>query len=290
MSTNPSLATFLGSWSFDPSVVLGLVVALVIYIGGLRELNRRERLRRSVAPHHVLFFGLGLLAVFLALESPIDPYSTQLLWMHMVQHLLLLMIAPPLLLMGKPIPVLVVGAPRPLVVWLARGHARSGWFNGLTGLLVNPWFAWIAFTGTMLTWHIPSLYDAALRSSGVHLFEHFCFLITGMLFWWVVVQPYPGKPRVAHVWRVLFVFAAMIPETILGTIYILYGTPLYPFYAALPRLWGISVLDDQALAGNLMMVGGDAVMFIAAIPLVVRMMERFEEMELARFARHESSS
>jgi putative membrane protein len=287
MSTNPSLVTVLGSWNFDPSVVLGLLLTLVIYIGGLRELDRRGRLRRSVAPHHILYFCLGLLAVLLALESPIDLYASQLLWMHMVQHLLLLMIAPPLLLMGKPIPVLVVGAPRTLVVWLARNHARNGWFKGLTGLLVNPWFAWIAFTGTMLTWHIPSLYDAALRSSGVHLFEHFCFLITGMLFWWVAIQPYPGRPRVAYAWRVLFVFAAMIPETALGMIYILDGTPLYPFYAALPRLWGISVLDDQALAGNLMMIGGDAVMLIAAIPLIVGMMERFEEMELSRFARAE---
>ncbi|MGH2344245.1 MAG: cytochrome c oxidase assembly protein [Chloroflexota bacterium] len=289
MSTDPSLFTVLTAWTFEPSVLLGLILSAVIYVGGVRELKRRGRLDRSVAPRHMIYFGLGLLAILLSLESPIDRYSSQLLWMHMIQHLLLLMIAPPLLLLGKPIPVMVVGAPRPLVQWLARSHARTGWFKGLTHLLINPWFAWFAFTITMGAWHIPSLYDAALRSNGVHLLEHSCFLITGILFWWVVIQPYPGRPRVAYVWRVLFVAAAMLPETALGFAYILIGTPLYPFYAVLPRLWGISVLDDQGLAGNIMMVGGDSIMVIAAIPLVGRMMERFEELQLARFSRIEQA-
>ncbi|HVA92011.1 MAG TPA: cytochrome c oxidase assembly protein [Chloroflexota bacterium] len=288
MSTNPSLFSLLTAWSFDPNVVLGVVVTALIYGAGLRELSRRGRLRRSVASRHVVFFSLGLAAVVLALESPIDGLSDRLLYAHMIQHLLLLLIAPPLLLLGKPIPVLVVGAPRPLVRWLARGHARTPWFRGVVRLLTSPWFAWPAYVGNMLAWHLPSAYDAALRNDGVHHLEHLCFLISGILFWWVIIQPYPGRPRLAYGWRVLFILLAMAPDTALGMLFILDANPLYPFYAALPRMWGISVLDDQALAGNLMMIGGDVVMICAAIPLFAGMMERLEQMELARFARARS--
>jgi len=283
MPVHPSFVTVLTAWSFDPNVVLSLVMVALIYVAGLRELSRRGRLHRSVGPRHVLFFALGLLAI--VLESPIDALSNRLLTAHMVQHLLLLLIAPPLLLLGKPIPVLVVGAPRPLVRWLARGHARRSWFRRLTRLLTAPYFAWSAFIGNLLAWHLPVCYDAALGNDGVHHLEHLCFLVTGIMFWWVIVQPYPGRPRVAYGWRVLYILAAMVPGTLLGMVFIFSGTALYPFYAALPRMWDMSVLIDQSFAGTIMMVGGDAVLVCAAIPMFAGMMERLEEMELARFAR-----
>jgi len=285
MSSDPSLTTVLAAWSFDPNVVLGVVLTALIYLAGLRELSRRGRLRRSVAPRHVLLFTLGLLSIVLALESPIDALSSRLLTAHMVQHMLLLFLAPPFLLLGKPIPVLVVGAPRPIVRWLARGHARRGWFRGLTHLLTNPYVAWLAFIGNMLVWHLPACYDAALRNDSVHYLEHLCFLVTGIMFWWVIVQPYPGRPRVAYGWRVLYILAAMVPGTALGMLFIFAGTAIYPFYAALPRMWDMSVVTDQSFAGTIMMVAGDFILICAAIPLFAGMMERLEEMELARFAR-----
>ncbi len=289
MSTNPSIVSVLTQWSFDPSIVLGVVLTATIYTIGIRELAHRGRQGKSVAPRHMVYFALGLLSIVLALESPIDLLSNQLLTMHMVQHVLLLLIAPPLLLLGKPIPALVVGAPRPVVRWLAGSHARSPWFRRITRLLISPFVAWPLFFGVMLTWHVPAFYDAALTHSGIHYFEHICFLITGILFWWVIIQPLPGRPRLAYGWRVLYLFASMLPGTGLGLVFIFMNKPIYPFYAALPRLWGISVLDDQALAGNIMMVGGDAILLCALIPVFAGMMERLEEMEVARFARAQQS-
>jgi cytochrome c oxidase assembly factor CtaG len=284
MSTHPSPITVLTAWSFEPTVILSVALAAWIYIEGLRELARRGRLRRSVAPWQIASFGLGLLCILLGLISPIDTLSNQLLTAHMVQHLLLLMIAPPLLLLGKPIPVLLVGAPHGLVRSIARAHAKTPWFHDLTHLLTRAYVAWPLFVVTMLTWHLPVFYDAALNNVTVHLFEHVCFLVTGIIFWSVVVQPFPGPRRLAHGWRFLYVMAAMVPDSVLGSWFMVDGSPVYSFYAALPRLWDISVLDDQSLAGNIMLIGGDFVFAIALIPLFGGMMNRFEQRELARWA------
>jgi putative membrane protein len=284
VNANPSLVQVLSDWSFSPSVVVGVLLVVTIYLLGLRELSNRGRLRRTVRPRNEVYFALGMLAVMVALMSPIDALSNQLFAVHMVQHFLLLMVAPPLLLLGKPIPVLVVGAPRSLTRWVARRHARVAWFRGLTRLLTSPFVAWPLFVGTMLAWHFPVFFDAALQNDSMHVLEHLCFLTTGILFWWVVIQPYPGKPHLAYGWRFLYVLLAMVPESALGFWIILAGSPIYSFYTPLPRLWAISVLDDQALAGNIMMIGGDAVLAITLIWLGVGMMARLEEIEIARFA------
>jgi cytochrome c oxidase assembly factor CtaG len=289
VSSNPSILTILQDWSITPSVVVGTALAAVIYVRGLSTLRRRGRLRRTVSVWHEVSFALGLLAVVVALLSPVDSLSGELLSVHMVQHFLLLMVAPPLLLMGKPIPVLVVGAPRGLVQWIAVRHARVGWFRRLTRVLTSPFFAWPLFSGTMLAWHIPSLFDAALQDQNIHVLEHFCFFVTALPFWWVILQPYPGRPHLSHAWRFLYVLLAMIPDSALGLAIILSGTPVYAFYTHVPRLWGISVLDDQLLAGNIMMDGGDAVLGIALLWLFVHMMARLEQIELARFARPDLS-
>jgi cytochrome c oxidase assembly factor CtaG len=285
MPADPSAAAVLTDWAFDPTIVLAVALAAAVYAAGYRDLAHRGRRGQTVARRHAAYFGLGLLAIVLALVSPVDALSGRLLSMHMVQHLLLLMVAPPLLLLGRPIPVLVVGAPRPLARWLARSHARTPWFRGVTSLLTRPFVAWPIFFAVLLTWHLPALYDAALRDPGVHLLEHLSFLTAGILFWWVVVQPQPGRTRLAHGWRLLYVLAAMLPGSVLGLLFIVTGTPLYPFYAGLARLWGISVLDDQSLAGTIMLVGEDGVLACAMIPLFAGMMDRLEQIEMARFAR-----
>jgi cytochrome c oxidase assembly factor CtaG len=285
MSTNPSISSVLTEWAFDPSFIVSIALVATIYLIGLRRLAYRGQHGRIVTRQHIASFFLGLLAIILAFESPIDPLSNLLLSVHMVQHLLLLLIAPPLLLLGKPIPVLLVGAPHGLAQWLGRAHARTAWFRGVTRTLTGPFVAWTLFIGVMLTWHLPALYDAALGNAGVHLLEHLCFLFTGVLFWWVIIQPLPGAPRVAHGWRLLYVFTAMVPGTALGAIFVFASSSVYAFYAALPRLWGIPILNDQGLAGSIMMVGGDFILAIAAIPLFVGAMARLEQIEQARFAR-----
>jgi cytochrome c oxidase assembly factor CtaG len=256
--------------------VLGLLLSAWIYIAGLREMGRRGKSGKLVKPSHIASFGSGLAVIALALLSPIDALSDQLFVVHMVQHILLLVFAPPLLLLGKPVPVLLLGLPQPVVRWVARSHHRSRLFHGVVSFLTAPIVAWVLFNGWMLVWHLPAMYDAALRSVSVHLLEHLIFLVTGMLFWWVLLEPLPGGPRLAYSWRILYAFTAMLPGSALGLLFLFSKTAIYPYYAALPRLWGISVLDDQSMAGLVMWLVGDSILVAAAFWAFVMLMERYE--------------
>lgn len=278
MASNPSLVTVLLAWTFDPSVVLGLFLLGWVYVTGLRTLASRGRLARAAAPWRVALFALGLLAIFLALESPIDGLSLRLFSFHMTQHLLLLMVGPPLLLLGKPVPVLLVGAPHALVRRIARAHARKRWFHGLTRLLTSPLVAWVLYVGDIWMWHIPAFYQRTLQNQGVHLLEHLCFLTTGLLFWWVIVEPLPGPPRLHHGMRLLYAWSAVLPNTALGALFAFSNTPWYPFYADEPRLWGFSIMDDQRLAGIIMWLPGDMMYVTASALLFFAMLAREERL------------
>jgi cytochrome c oxidase assembly factor CtaG len=264
------------AWSFEPSVLLGLVIAAAIYVAGLREIARRGRPWRTVTRRRAVSFLLGLLAVLLALLSPIDTFADRLFALHMLQHLLLLMVAAPLLLLGKPLPVLLVGAPHGRVRRVARVHARTPWLHGLTRRLTSPLVAWPLYVGDIWLWHMPALYQLALQHEGVHLLEHLCFLGTGLLFWWVVIEPLPGPTRVHHGLRLLYAWAAVLPNTALGALFVFAGTPWYRFYAVQPRLFGTSVMDDQRLGGLIMWLPGDMMYVTAAALLFFAMLARDE--------------
>ncbi len=246
------LSTFLSAWTFEPSVVLGLALVAAVYVAGLRELDRRGRFGRAVGWRHAPLFALGLVALALALLSPIDAFAGRLLTLHMAQHLLLLAVAPPLLLLGKPIPVLLVGAPHGLVRWVARANRRTPWLHALSRALVSPALTWPLYVGAFIAWHIPVFYQAALRNEGIHLIEHLCFLFTALLYWWVIIQPAPGRDRVHVGVRMLYIWTAAIPTDGLALLISSRDKLWYPFYAAQPRMWGLSPLDDQRLGGYVM--------------------------------------
>ncbi len=276
MSGDPSLTSVLTAWSADPQVILGLALAGAVYGAGLRELARRGKLWRVVRRRHAASFALGLLALAVALLSPLDTYDTRLFSVHMVQHLVLIELAPPLLLLGKPIPVLLVGLPRGLVHGVARAHRRTPWLHQLTRWLTSPAVAWPLFVGDLLFWHAPALYQATLTHIGVHLLEHICFLGTGLLFWWVVIEPQPGRPRAHLGVRLLHSVAAMLPMNLLGAVYTFSGTLWYPFYATQAPLWGWAPLDDQRLGGIIMWLPG-SLFFMAAGSILFFMMLSVDE-------------
>jgi putative membrane protein len=284
MTTDPSLISILTEWTVDPSVVAGVVLAAVIYREGLVALRARGKLGQLVKPKHVASFAFGLITILLALESPIDALSDQLFSVHMVQHVLLLMIAPPLLLLGKPVPVLLVGLPHGLVRTVARAQHRSRLFHGLVRFLTAPVVTWTLFSGLTTVWHAPALYQEALLYPGVHLAEHFCFVISGLLFWWVALEPLPGGPRLGYAWRMLYTFAAMLPGMALGLVFVLSDSPVYPFYAQLPRLWGITEIDDQSAAGLVMWLLGDTILLAAAAWCFAKMMDGYEKRARAKDA------
>jgi putative membrane protein len=194
---------------------------------------------------HPWCFAAGLATIFIALLSPIDILADMLFLMHMTQHVLLIMVAPPLLLLGLP---------APLLRWLIL-ETR---LRGILAWLTNPIIAYVLVIGNLLTWHIPTLYEAALRNEIIHDLQHALFFYTALLSWWRVIDPTNGWfPHFR--WppaRWVYLMVAAPPSYVLGSI--LWGSSnvFYPYYTEAPRLWGLSALADQRYGGMLMWVQG----------------------------------
>jgi putative membrane protein len=188
-----------------------------------------------------LYFAGGLLALILALESPIDVGGDNYLFsLHMVQHLILAMIVPPLLLLGLP------------PAWLVLERIR-----------VSPIVANIAFNLVLAIWHLPFLYEATLRNEPIHVAEHITFLLAGLLFWWPIMAPSARRRGLTVIGKIAYLGFAGVPPTILGLAFILSRSVLYPFYAAAPRVTPLSALDDQLAAGLVMFGVGNLIYFLA---------------------------
>ena len=174
----------------------------------------------------------------------------------MVQHLLLLLVAPPLLWLAAPELPCLVGLPALVRDDWVLPLLRLRVVNDAWRMVTHPAFAWTSCTVVFWLWHAPQLYDLTLRLPPVHYFEHACFFATGLLFWFPVVQPYPSRPQFSR-WVLLpYLFLAGLQGTVLSAIITFSDHVLYPHYVAVPRLWDISPLTDQAVAGAIMWIGG----------------------------------
>ncbi len=268
--------------------IIALGAALVVaafaalYVAGLRRLARRGRLWHAVRPYHAALFGLGLLALLLALASPLDTLCTRLFMAAMGQHILLLMGAPPLLLVGRPTVVLPAGLPRALVrrAWRMSHAIRAPWLHRVAQMLSSPFVAWPLYVADVVVWHLPACYEAALHGMALRQAQNLCFLATGLLFWWMVVEPrsqgYPTypPPRLHHGLRLIVVWLSAIQNTSLGLFLAWRDTPLYATYASgtWPRPWGLSALDDQRLAGIMLWILGGLIYLTAAGVLFIHLM------------------
>jgi len=184
----------------------------------------------------------------------------------MVQHEILIMVAPPLLLLADPLPVLLWGLPRNFRLSVRHLLARGALVRQL--LYVATWMpiAWGIHVVNLWGWHIPVLYEATLRNDILHDLEHMAFFGTSLLFWWPIINPAPRlHGHIAFGFRILYILAATFQTVALGFVIAVTNRVLYPSYAAIPRLWGLSALDDQAFGGAIMSEAG--MMFL--IPLLV---------------------
>jgi cytochrome c oxidase assembly factor CtaG len=251
---NPTFDAFVLSWPFEPCVLFPLLVTAVVYVRGWTIL-------RHCDPRHwhlgqlSAFLG-GLATLFLALASPIEPFAALLLQAHMAQHLLLLMAAPPLLWLGTPLFPLLRGLPQPVRVYWVAPLFRWPPSRRLFRFLTHPAPALLLFTAATWLWHVPAVYELALRSDAWHYLQHACFLITGLLFWYPVVRPYPSRVRWSLWLLVPYLILADVQNTVLSALLTFSGQPLYPYYAQLPGLGGITAIEDQSTAGVLMWVPG----------------------------------
>jgi putative membrane protein len=285
---DPVLRAVLLSWDWRPEVIIPLLTLGLLYTRGwwrLRQRTAASRQRRGVVQRQHMtagwklasyWAGLGFIA--LALLSPIDVLSSQLFFVHMIQHLMLIMFAPPLLLITNPMPVLLWGLPDRLRYPVGNGlshllHRQSRFRNALRAATV-PGAVWMLWLVSIVAWHDPFLYDAALRYQWLHDIEHLSFFGGGMLYWWLVTGAGPRiHKQMSLTGRIAFTLSAVPPNMLLGIVLSFANEPYYTHYLAVPRLWGIDVLSDQQLGGVIMWVPGSMMYLIAALVLIARLLQ-----------------
>ncbi|HJP66054.1 MAG TPA: cytochrome c oxidase assembly protein [Actinomycetota bacterium] len=252
-------------WSLDPVALAGLLMAGWLYARGVRRLWAGGHAGRGIRLRHVTAFVGGLLAVAAALATPLDGLANELLSAHMVQHVLLMVVAAPLLVVGRA-GLAFEAAAGPRV--RRRLHRLVAPLAPIGRAVVHPVVVWFLAVAALWTWHLPSLYDTALASQPVHVLEHASFLGASLLFWWIALAP-SGPRRLPRGFDVLFVATGMFPGSVLGALLTMAPAPIYPFYVVATTRWGASPLADQQAAGAIMWVPSFGVYLVAAAMLFV---------------------
>lgn len=259
------------SWNWTPGVLLSLLLSAWIYTRGWRRL---QVLAPFKFPLGRLFSFLGgLFAIFLAICSPIDAFGNLLLQAHMVQHMILMMVVPPLLLFGFPYLPFLLGLPRSFVSGVLGPFLAWDFLKRVGRFLTHPIVCLGLFIFSTIFWHTPPLYELALRFPFWHEVEHACFLATSLLFWWPIIQPWPSRPQWPRWAMIPYLLVADLQNTALSAVLSFYDRVLYPSYLVVPRVGDISPLADQAAAGAIMWVPGSIAFLIPAALIAVQFLK-----------------
>lgn len=267
----PTLATLVLGWRFDPLIGGGLIATAIAWLLLVRRVRLLHPGHPAPAARSVAFLG-GLATIAVALLSGIERYDTTLFSVHMVQHLLLVLVAAPLIALGAPVTLLLRAA---------TPHARRRWLLPVlhstpVAAVGHPVVAWLAFTLVMWLSHFSPLFELALEDRGIHELEHALFLGSALLFWWPVIAADPARRRLPYPVRALYLLLQLPVNSFLGMALLFATAPLYPHYVTLGSPYGITALADQQAAGGIMWLAGD-VAFIAAVLAVVAAWMRREE-------------
>jgi putative membrane protein len=264
------------AWNLQPVLLAGLLLAGWAYRRG-----RTGGPRRPVDTLRARCFTLALVALGLALLSPLDALSSALASAHMVQHLLLLLVAAPLLALSAPSSAILRGSPLAVRRASGRWRRRLGLTHGNLAVLRHPAAVWLLSVGVIWFWHAAAPYDAALDNRFLHLLEHASFLVTAVLFWHVVIGV-RGAARVSGGLGVLLVFAMAMQSVFLSVLLTFAGTPWYSGYATTTAPWGLDPLADQQLAGAIMWIPAGGIYLAAALVLLVSWIRATEREDVMR--------
>jgi putative membrane protein len=263
-----STQALLQSWSPPEAVNVSLALGIAIYARGWIRL--RATFPKLISAWRLAAFVAGVAGIGLAIGSPLEAFDDVSLTVHMVQHLLLMSVSPPLILLGWPALPLVHGLPRWVGRFVIGPISRSTFIKWLAGAVTNPLVCWLAAAFALIGWHLPGMFEAALRFDWLHELEHASFLATGLLFWWPVVQPWPSANRWPR-WSIpLYLFCATLPCDLLSAFLAFCDRVVYQSYLSGPMMFGVSALQDQECAAALMWV---SVTLVLLIPAVVVTME-----------------
>ena len=267
---NSLAQTAFGSWTPPVATIATLLVTAAIYARGFYRLHRQ--MPRRFPTWRLASFMAGVAALFIAIASPLEELDDLLLQIHMTQHLLLMLVAPSLLLAGAPAIALVRGLPPPIAKVVIGPLLRSGAVRRLFAWLTDPPVCWLAFAAATWGWHLPAAFQFALRSDGWHVVEHACFFTTALMFWYPVVQPWPGVARWPR-WAMLpYLLLADGQNTILAALFMFSDRLIYPFYATAPRIAGFTPVGDQIVAGAIMWVPGSIFYLMPAALIMFQML------------------
>lgn len=261
----PEAQAILESWSAPIGANVSLCLVALVYATGWFRI--RAFFPNLIPGWRLSAFLAGIVSLWIAVGSPLEAFDDVSLSVHMVQHLLLMAVTPPLILLGAPVLPLLHGLPR----WIAR-HVAGRFFSWspvkwLGRFLTHPAVCWLAASAALIAWHLPAAFELALRSEFWHKIEHVCFLATSLMFWWPVIQPFPSVARWPR-WSIpLYLFLGTLSGGALGAFLTFCDRILYPTYASAPMIFQVSALEDQVFAGALMWVFGT---FDYTAPAVMR--------------------
>ncbi len=247
------------TWTFEPSVIVGVGVVSVAYFWAWR------RARQPGMPHppglgRLALFTGSMLCVVTALISPLDALATDLLCMHMVQHLLLLDAFPILLILS-----LTKGLLRPVTRQLTQVEQRAGF-------IAHPVFAVFLYIGMMGFWHVPRIYDLAVAHGNIHVIEHVCFMTAGLFYWWHLLSPIRSRMALTGMGPIVYMAVTKFFVGMIGIILAFSTHALYPWYVDHAHYWGLSARADQNLAGVIMALEQSLIMGTALVYIVYRML------------------
>jgi putative membrane protein len=256
-----------------------LGLAATVHLVGRRRLKARGG-RALVNPWRSVSYLSGLAVLGIALMSPIDVLSGQFFYMHMIQHLLLVMIAPPLLLLADPMPIMMWGLPSTLRLEVGRWLRTEAKFRAVVRALTTPGLVWLYFVAALVGWHDPKLYNLTLLNDLVHDLEHLTFFGTAVLFWWHIIGSAPHiHRRLSRGVRTGYALSAVPASALTGISIAFASEPIYTHYTTVPRLGEMTVMEDQMLGGVIMWIPGSMMYIIAALILIAQVVRSEPEME-----------
>ena len=261
-----SFTGFMSQWALTSPVAVILALLLVSYLFGLYRLNSRARTSDAppIPAGRVALTLSGFAALAFSLIGPADAFAEDLFFLHMIQHLLLTLVAAPLLLVASPVAAYLWSLPANARYKVAGSFARRGPVGRVLRRLTFPRFAIIFYILTMYVWHLPVMYEAAIHNEALHYAEHLMFFGAAVLFWWPIAGPAPIRSQLTYPKRLLYTMLAFTPSAALGAGITLIGETLYQHYEATPMQLGLTTGEDQSLGGLIMWVPGNFILVGAA--------------------------
>jgi putative membrane protein len=249
------------SWSIHPSTVIGIAALGAIYIWRARQASAGE----TLSPWRKLSFFSSLFVMFASLNGPIHDLSdTYLFSAHMVQHLLLTMLLPPLMIVGIP-------------GWMLRPLIQRRVIGAVARRLTKPAVCFVVFNLTIAVWHIPLFYNAAMDNHNIHIVEHLMFMAAAVMMWWPLTSQLPELPRLSYPGQMLYSFLMTIPMSVVAVYITMADDILYPAYSSAPRITALTPADDQLLGGLIMWIPGGIIFMIIMTVVFFRWAQRGED-------------